>query len=112
MSTIPQYDRRNTGAGSAAFDPLFAVFGELFFPDWHAVLDFLNYVAASLERFGPVRRDRDDGDAYFADLQPANPMLHGGADFRPLLHNVPENAVELFLRHLRIDVILEEANSF
>src|SRR6185437_5197468 len=55
---------------SLSFDPFFAVFGDLFFPDGYSRFECINRVAAGVERLGAVRAGDHHHHAALADLQP------------------------------------------
>src|SRR3989442_12217334 len=76
--------RRSRRWTARRIDPDFtAVHAHLLLPDRYATLHFLDYVAAGLQRLGPMRRRRGGRDARPPDGGRAPPGGDGDAPVRP-----------------------------
>src|SRR5688572_10853537 len=94
--------------GDGAFQPDFAALEMLVLPDRHNLLHPLDRVPAGGEGVCPVRRCRDDDDAGFADLDTADPMVHGDAGIRPRLPRLGHDQLERAYRERLVRLVFEE----
>src|SRR5207244_4395512 len=100
--------RRSCCWTARRIDPDFtAVHAQLLLPDRYATLHFLDYVAAGLERLGPMRRRRGDRDARLSDGDRAQPVADGDARVRPARARIGQESVELGFHHLFVRRVLD-----
>src|SRR5205823_808554 len=94
------------------FDPDFAIFEELFFPDGNNFLEFVDRVMAGVEGCAPMSGCDDHSDAGLTDVELAQAVDHGNAVDIPGLPHEDSDLFELLQSHCLVGFIDQMQGTF